>query len=109
MYKQRSLKDEYVIKPTLHAYKKAMDFRTHRFHYRGSRISSYDKSNINSRKKKLMVEIESNHFNPAQPISIWGFLQTFRQACDNLKIREGAAMFPFAHFMTSSAKTDLLH
>lgn len=43
MYNPRSLKDEYVIKPILHAYKKAMDYRTYRLRYGGGHTSPYDK------------------------------------------------------------------
>lgn len=85
-----------------------MDFRNYRLCCLGNFTSSYDKSRINRRKKKLVVEIYIHLFNPADPISILHFLQKFRWAGNNRIIHEYAEMFLFAQFMMESAKTDLL-
>lgn len=53
--------------------------------------------------------MERHLFNPSDPISILDFIQTFKRACDNLSIHEGAAVFLTSHFMQGSAKQDLLH
>lgn len=103
------MKARYVIKPTCHAQKKAMDFRTYRLLYHDSRVSSYEKSRKKSRKKKSKVEMESHILNPADPISRLEFLLTLKRSFNKISMHERVAMFPFAQFMTVSAKKDLLH
>ena len=100
---------EHVIKPTLSIYRKALDFRTYRLRFRGSRVNSKDKSRTDSRRKKMTAEMETHHFDSADPISVLDFLSHFRRACDNLRVHEGAAVFLFAHFIKGSAKQDLIH
>lgn len=56
-----------------------------------------------------MVEMERHLFNPADPISILDYLQTFSCAFNNLSIHEGATIFLFAKCMMGSAKTDYVH
>lgn len=72
-------------------------------------MSAYDKSKVESRKKKLSVQMESHLFNNCDPIYIFDILQTFKRACNTLSIHKGAAIFLFYHFMKRSAKQDLLH
>lgn len=72
-------------------------------------MSANDKSKVDVREKKLMVEMESHQFNSADPVSILDLLQTFKRACNNLEIHEGSTIFFFAHLMHGSAKQDLLH
>lgn len=48
-------------------------------------------------------------FNQVDPISLLDFPQTFKRACNNLFIDEGAAAFLFSHFMLGSAKQEILH
>lgn len=108
-YKPKSLGDEQVPKPTVTTFRKALDFGTYRLRYHGSRINAYDKSKVDSRKKRLKVEIDSHMLNPADPISILDFLQTFKRACNNISMHDGAAIFLFSHFMVGSAKYELLN
>lgn len=109
-YKPQSLKYKYVIKPTLLGYRKALDFRNYRLRHLGSRMSSCDKSSINKRKKKVAVEMESHLFDPADPISILDFLQTFRRACNSLSIHDGTAMFLLFYFMMAAQNApSILH
>lgn len=108
-YRPKSLKDKYVIKLTIIAYCTALDFRTYRLRYRGSRMSSTDKTGIASRNKEIATEIEVHAFNPSEQITIIGFLHPFKRACNNLVLHEGAALFLMPFFLSGSAKTDLLH
>lgn len=80
-------------------YRRALDFHTYRLHYRSSRMNSYGKYKVDSRKKRLIVEMVSHLFNPDEPISIMDFLQTFKPASNSLVIHEAATLFLFAHFM----------
>lgn len=75
-----------------------MDLRNYRLNYRGTLTNAYNRSKIEIRKKKLMVEVEGRLFIPADPMSIVYFLQTPIQACKNLKINQRASLFRFAHF-----------
>lgn len=67
-------------------------------------MNSYDRSKVESPKKKLMVELESNLYNRADPIQILDFLQTFKGAHKNLSIYEGSVLFLFDYFIHGSAK-----
>lgn len=84
-YKPCSLKDKYAIQPTLHGYRKTMDICSYRVRYCGSHMSSYQKSLVNNRKKKLTVEMESYIFNPTDRYRSWILYRHFDERLTTLK------------------------
>lgn len=83
-YNTTLLGNEHVLNTLLTTLLKALDFRTFRLRYSGSRSTAYDKSKEDGRKMNLKVEMDSKLFSPADPMSILDFLHTFRRTYNDL-------------------------
>lgn len=62
-----------VIRPTLKDYTKAMDYQTYQISDRSPEFTEKDKKTIDSRRKKLKIEMQSHEFKASDPIQILYF------------------------------------
>lgn len=102
-HKAHKAKNTETKLPVLQTVKKhyalAFDYRTYHL---ANRSSLYDVT-VSSYIVKLVMKIKSqmkaHFFDPKDPISIIGFLATFKLACDTNKIHEGVAMWVLSHYL----------
>lgn len=57
--------------------------------------------------KKIKMDVKADCFNPRNPISIMGFLSTFKLSCNISRIHEGASMWVFPFFVENALATSL--
>lgn len=55
----------------------------------------------------LHVQLNTNMFNPSDPISNFKFFDAFKQTCDSNRIHEGGDVCCVKDFMTKSAAASL--
>lgn len=75
------------------------NYRTYRLANFSSRYNDVVSSSVAKIMKKVKSQIKAHFFDPKDPISIVGFLATFKLPCDMDKIHEGATMRILSNFV----------
>jgi len=95
------------ICPVNPMYADVLDYRTYRLNDRSKRYDHKVAGKISKWISRMRVQLGSKQFDPADPVSILSYLQTFKTACDTLGVNEGAAVWLFAAYMREPAKSAL--
>ena len=93
------------LRPINPLYKKAVDFRTYRLMQRSAEYTTKMESRTAKTQQRVEIRMQKQVFSGTDPIAILNFLKTFKDACDGSNVNEGAAMWLFQYFLTSTAKT----
>ena len=93
------------LRPVNPLYKKAVDYRTYRLAQRSPEYTIKMETKTAKTQQRVEIRMQKQVFSGSDPIAILNFLKTFKDACDGSNVNEGAAMWLYQYFLTSTAKT----
>lgn len=89
------------------AFQDVLSYRTYRLKLRDQRYNEKIAAKMTSNKKKISIHIlDEQKFDGKDPISILRFLASFKVACDENRIMEGAATRLVLFFLEGEARTE---
>lgn len=95
-YKTQEAEVRGVTFPAFQAVKKhyitAIDYRSYRFVSRSPLFDNTVSNSVAKLVNRVILQMKAHFFDPKEPISIIGFLATFKLASDTRKIHKGTAM-----------------
>ena len=90
------------FKPLNELFRKAVSYKTYRLRNRNGSVDM-DTIRIDKLHRKLKVQMGSNTFDGSDPISVLGFLERFKTACNHNFVHEDAAIWLFQFFLEGQA------
>lgn len=85
----------------------AVDYGTYRLASRSLHFDESARSYYSNMVMKIISQMKLHSFDTSDPISIFGFLATFKPNCDNNLIHEGAAMWVLHFFCQKRSSANL--
>lgn len=94
------------FKPLNELFRKAVSYKTYRLKNRDGQVNM-DTVRIDKLHRKLKVQMGSFTFDGSDPISVLGFLERFKTACNHNHVHEDAAIWLFQFFLEGQAQAML--
>lgn len=95
------------LRPVSDLFTDAFDFRQYRLLRKFGWYDDDVARGLNRMTKKVTMQMKDETFGGRDPVSIIGFLQDFRAACNDCSIVEGAALWLFKYFLADPVELDI--
>lgn len=94
-----------VLKPMSELFADAVDYQHYRLIKRSARYNDNVANELKKMTKETTVQVKHLTFTGRGSVSMIASLQAFKADCDAYNINEGAAMWPFKHYLSGLVET----